>query len=60
MAFEAAGLIEIEREDRDFPMLFHDPDKVVRHFIEGCKRAATFNQIRHIRLTWQQNLSKEY
>jgi len=34
-AFEAAGLIEIEREEHDFPMLFHDPDKVVRHFIEG-------------------------
>ncbi len=34
-AFDAAGLIQIHIENFDFPMVFHDPEKVVRHFIYG-------------------------
>ncbi len=34
-AFENAGLEQVEIENFGFPMLFHDPEKVVRHFIYG-------------------------
>jgi ubiquinone/menaquinone biosynthesis C-methylase UbiE len=34
-AFEAAGLSQIEIENFGFPMVFHDPEKIVKHFIRG-------------------------
>jgi ubiquinone/menaquinone biosynthesis C-methylase UbiE len=34
-AFEAAGLVQIEIENYGFPMVFHDPEKIVNHFICG-------------------------
>jgi ubiquinone/menaquinone biosynthesis C-methylase UbiE len=34
-AFESAGLAQIEIENRGFPMVFHDPEKIVNHFIYG-------------------------
>lgn len=33
--FAKAGLIQIESQRPPFPMLFHDPDKVIKHFIHG-------------------------
>jgi hypothetical protein len=34
-AFEAAGLVQIEIENYGFPMVFHDPEKIVNLFICG-------------------------
>ncbi len=34
-AFENVGLEQIEIENLSFPTVFHDPEKVVRHFIYG-------------------------
>lgn len=34
-AFAKAGLIQIESQQPPFPMLFHDPEKVIKHFIHG-------------------------
>lgn len=34
-AFERAGAVNIEVENFDFPTVFHDPDKVIQHFIYG-------------------------
>ena len=34
-AFETAGLVGIESKHPPFPMLFHDPEKVIKHMING-------------------------
>lgn len=34
-AFTKAGLNQIENHQPPFPELFHDPDKVIKHFIHG-------------------------
>lgn len=36
-AFAKAGLTQIESEYPPFPMLFHDPEKVIKHFIRKRK-----------------------
>jgi len=33
--FKRAGLTQIESQRHPFPMLFHDPDKIIKHFIHG-------------------------
>jgi len=33
--FAKAGLTQIECQQPPFPMLFHDPDKIIKHFIHG-------------------------